>query len=120
MKIAAILALAASLLVPLAGSAAVHTEFRLRNTTSFVAQFDVVQLSPMARTLGYVVNPRRTETRYLTEPMGRFEIRGIAYVGGVREKLTPVEIAVRPGSIVTVVLDDVDGTMALSATSSAP
>lgn len=117
MKIALLAALAL-LFVPIAGSAAGHTEFRLRNTTSFVAQFDVEQISPIRKTLGFIVNPRRTETRYLADPMGQFSIHGIAYIGGVREKLEPVEITVRPGSIVTVVLDDVDGIVGLSATSS--
>jgi len=116
MKIALLAAIALSF-VPIAGSAAGHTEFRLRNTTSFVAQIDVEQITPIRKTLGFIVNPRRTETRYLTDPMGQFSIHGIAYVGGVREKLKPVEITVRPGSIVTVVLEDVDGIVGLTATS---
>lgn len=115
---AGLLAAIVLLFVPIAGSAAGHTEFRLRNTTSFVAQFDVEQITPIRKTLGFIVNPRRTETRYLADPMGQFSVHGIAYVGGIREKLKPAELTVRPGSVVTVVLDDVDGTLVLTASSS--
>ncbi len=93
--------------VALAGGVAVGTSasastapvpaFTVRNATHDVVYVEVEQQTPYSRTARLYVNPRRDESRYLSGPLGRFEVRVTVYSGGAKIKLPPREMDVRTG-----------------------
>lgn len=59
---------------------------------------EVQQKTPFLRLTRLYVNPRRTESRYSTEPLGVFEVRATVYVGKAAINLPPREMTVRTGN----------------------
>jgi hypothetical protein len=68
--------------------------FLIRNATSEVAYVEIDQLTPYSRLTRLYVNPRRTEARYLSLPLGKFEIRVTVNSGGHKIVLRPKQLFV--------------------------
>jgi hypothetical protein len=81
--------------------------FTICNSTGQVAFVEVEQLTPFSRWVTLYINPRRTESRYLTGSLGRFEVRVTVYSGGTKIKLPPKQMTVRSGNEGRITVDSI-------------
>lgn len=86
-------------------SAATVPAYTIHNATDHVVYVEIQQKTPFLRLTRLYVNPRRTESRYFTGPLGDFEVHASVYIGKATIKLAPRKMTVATGKEGHIIID---------------